>query len=290
LIDPQQILRVLDPTDEVAYEEALTLISQAGEGVFSQLCQALQSSLNPVRTREAAAWVLGDLHFAHAASVLIDTAQDSNSSDRLRATISSVLGRVDDPAVPDALATLARDPFSDVRRAAVNALHEHPGDRPLPVVIGALRDPESSVRSAAAYALEAFDSSRSIGPLMEALRDPDPAVRGNAASSLAAQQAEVAAPSLCQLTSDVFPYPRSSAAAALGTLEYQPAVSRLCELLQDPVQSVRRAAIRSLERLENADSRDAVADAVQDSDAEVQTCAERLLQVLEQRSLAHSTR
>ncbi len=284
MIDVQRILKSLDPTDEEAYEEALNEISRGGEGVFPQLCQALQSPLNPMSVREAAAWVLGDLHFTHAATVLIQVAQDRGTSDRLRATLCTVLARVEEPQVSRALISLARDPFADVRRAAVTALHEHPEADALPVILSALRDPESSVRSSAAYALEAFDSSRSIGPLMDALRDPDPGVRGNAATSLSVLHAEVAAPALLQITSDPFPYPRSAAAMALGTLRYQAAVTRLCELLGDKHETtVRRAAIRSLERLENVQSLAAVRAAEADADAEVRTGAERLRMLLESR-------
>ncbi|MEV6601297.1 HEAT repeat domain-containing protein [Actinoplanes sp. NPDC051346] len=147
-----------------------------------------------------------------------------------------------------ALEQALRNPFEDVRAAAVGFL----GDRGDGDAVGELAahvdDPTPRIRSAIAYALGQLGGAEAITLLRRLAEDPERGVRQRAQAALGALGGADALDPILALADDPAPERRVEAAKALSrAVESDPrAAQRIIALIGDPEATVRAASVSAL--------------------------------------------
>jgi HEAT repeat protein len=278
---------IRQPPDEYALHEVFKAVDQVnrvgrGDEVAAPLIGLLDDSDSVLRVRAARA--LGRLHADPQLVVQALIKEHTDRKVQYFATVSlGQIGPTDDRVVP-ALVRLLKDPFPEVRGAAVSALQEMgpAAADAVPALIAALDD--KSMR------LEVTDTLAGMGPsakaaapaLIELLKTASGYDRLNAAQALwkIDENIDVVVPALIQALSDPYLPVRSEAAAALGEIgprardaipaliaarDYKPMPQPKAELPEPQTRQlavvtkmpdaeyyprVRDAAIRALSRIE----------------------------------------
>lgn len=139
--------------------EAAEALVKIGEPAVQPVVAGLSSS--PVLATET----LGRLRSSAAVEPLARALKDRDPDVRVAA--AKALGAIRDRrAVEPLAAVLRRDKAAVVRQAAVQALHEIPGERALPALVDALADPDAGVREAARN-LGAFNADAALAAAFE---------------------------------------------------------------------------------------------------------------------------
>ncbi|MCC6905918.1 MAG: HEAT repeat domain-containing protein [Anaerolineae bacterium] len=187
-IELQRVIRrtldELQTDDMEARRAALDRLVRIGPDALPVLLVALMT--RDERTREAAAWALGELGDTRAVPELLRRLHEEQSA-LVRDAVTWALELIGDArAIPELLVALAHDEESVVRDGCAEALSAIGGGDALPGLFDALQSPDPEVRQAAVWALGnlcACDIS-AVPHLTRALDDSDGRVRWIAAWAL----------------------------------------------------------------------------------------------------------
>jgi HEAT repeat protein len=215
-----------------------TLVLVSGLGVMGPL--SMSSRAETVAPRQ-----LQDSENNRQLAILIARLKSQNWRDRSEA--ASMLGRggaIAKPAVPS-LVQLVKDPVSEVRIMAIDALLRLGEERQL---LPFLDDADPTTRLEVAFGLSMMEKNLDeiVPKMVPFLQDPDPMIRMLAADILGhtGTFATVAVPHLLPLLQDPNPKVRARAIYALGRVGE---LSSLVSLIRDPdvqwVQSTLRDAL-----------------------------------------------
>ena len=185
------------------------VVSAAKSALISFGREAVPHLLGVLRTRAE------NVHLPPSATV---------TEDREVARRNSVVGAAMDvladlmavEAIPEIAAFLEDD---DLRGSASSALVKF-GPAATPALMEALKNPKSEVRVAAANALKSTLDKRAVKALLEALKDENKEVVAAAASALGAMKAREAVPQLSKLLADPDERIRTSVLDALNNIAY----------------------------------------------------------------------
>jgi len=137
------------------------------------------------------------------------------ASPRVQAAILGALGGRKDPRAVDVLVHYTKNRNVEVRKKAVAALAELPGDRAVPTLVAALSDPSEEVRAVAAGALGKRKDKSSTDKLLKLMEKKDAA----AATALGA----VGTPELARKMAEMIgAVPDGLLATALGEMIKRP--------------------------------------------------------------------
>lgn len=150
------------------------------------------------------------------------------------------------PLLP-ALIRRLKDQDEAMRTAAVWRLSQKPHDpRAVAPLVEAFKDPSSNVRASAANALRDFPAALAGETLIASLRDADPLVRQGAAKALGGVRDPRASGPLAAAASQPDETLRANALRALGEIGGPEVVAPLVAALKDPVVTVRAVAAEAL--------------------------------------------
>ena len=234
---------------------------------------------------------------AHSARSLGKLRRQANAAQRLRDETTLAVLRSDAAIVP--LIQALRDPTSQVRAQAAEALREFSAPAALPALLSMLQDPDEEVRSAAALAsgdlgapeslpvllenlrhgsrgqrqqaavsLRYLENTAVVAALMEALGDPNRAVQSEAAISLGHLGDPQAVPALIDAmgASNIMDEERrglrENLVNALGSMGDRRAVPALVRALDDYDKHVRDAGLLALAKLGGSQAEDALINLV----------------------------
>ncbi len=211
------------------------------KGYVEDEIEALESHL-PWR-RATAAYSLGDMASAAAASALLDALFDPHRAVRSSAVRSlGRLGVVDEvEPIVDALVN------GHVPRAVAGQALLSIGPGALPRLCGLLAHPQAEIRAAVAELIGLLGSASEAPGLVERLQDTSAEVRAKAARALGRLGDEDAATHLRHALEDRIPFVRVSAAVALGAIGDREAAPLLLKQARedrfDPAQAAARALV-----------------------------------------------
>ncbi len=193
------VARMAEGHRDQAERDAEALIS-AGVDTWEALA-AEAGKDRPVERRMAALWFLSRLGGPRAIEPLLAALTDN--APEVRAEAARDMGVLrDDAAIAPLAAALERDPNTDVRAMAANALGSFPSVGAAAALSKALRrsgeDPK--IRGMAAEGLALAGGKMAVEPLIEALSDPSPEVRFWAAVGLGGLGDTAALPALRRLS------------------------------------------------------------------------------------------
>jgi hypothetical protein len=149
-----------------------------------------------------------------------------------------------------AIYSLAHDPDTKVRSAAMMALSQLATPTAARLLHAALADEDDRVRANAVEALER-DPAMTHDPEVHArLHDDDNRTRGNAAKALLKHGVREAAETICRMLRDDDPQDRASALWVVGEMHLAPLVKRVTEMADgDPDPDIRHRARDVLDAL-----------------------------------------
>ncbi len=197
--------------------------------------------------RSAAAEGLARLGPAASAAVpRLAKALMEDKHDWTRRNCAAALGLVGDLRGRDALASALKDPFNDVRGAAVEAIARLGGPQAPATLMPALKDASPSVRLAAVRSLGSLKARTSARAIVGMLRDENHEISSSAVYALGQIGDPDTAEALAEVAKSEKSTMRSLAATALGEIESPRVVEPLIGLLSDPDSATRHYAARSL--------------------------------------------
>lgn len=247
------LIRALeDESRQVRRQAALSLGQLKVAQARPLLLQALQDWHHDVR--EAAVQALGALSDPQDLPTLRALVADPDI--RVRTAVLQVLAHAGDW---QCLMEACQDPFTDIRRTAIQMLGEIRCTQALPLLLEKLQeDNEATVRAMAVWSLAEMAVPEVLEPLLQALQDPAVEVRWAAVEALAQlKNPQAVEPLLHILTVDSQTYLvdmrlQQLAISALGELGDLRAVPCLIQSVLKPSwgdQEIRRLALQALVRL-----------------------------------------
>jgi HEAT repeat protein len=208
---------------------------------------SLLSDAGPAWRRASAAFRLGDIGNAQAASALITALRDRDRDVRIAAARS--LGRLriaEAGAELVAAAAERRVPEALVRWALLQI-----GAPVLPELRALLASPDERERAAALQLIGLLGGPSDAGAVRERLRDGSALVRTQAARALGRLGGERDLPALIEALEDRIAAVRAAAATALGYLRDRRALDALLEHAEaDPIFEVARECARAVARID----------------------------------------
>ena len=174
-----------------------------------------------------------------------------------------------DPRMIAALTLALKDPDTEVREAAMQALARMRDPSVFEPLVQALSDSSADVREHAAQALGQLKDKRAIQPLTNAMKDANASVREQSAFALGQLRDASAVPALTNAMKDENASVREQAAFALGQIRDRSAVPALTTALTDSNDSVREQAVFALGQLRDASAIDGLVKALRDPKPDV---------------------
>jgi HEAT repeat protein len=167
--------------------------------------------------RAAASRALERLDRRRDRDFLCERLTSADARDRIEAVYG--LGAVYDPDVIPALVGALRDPYEDVRAAAVRVLAERKDERGLSPIAQCLDDPSALVRRHAVDALGRFADRRVVPLLLTMLKERDVEIVAPALRALGLCRDAEAEPAIAPLLAHPSPVVRAAAVEALAQLD-----------------------------------------------------------------------
>lgn len=214
--------------------------------------------------REAAAAAIAEMEATDLAAFLpqfLNLLRDPNAW--IRATAATILQRIPDAQVREALLEALKDPIEDVRAHAAAALSAFSEPHVMSALLVALEDPSPSVRLAAVRSLKHLEYRGPLDPFVRLLDTDNEELREAVADTLAhlARDVQALIRALSDLSGEVG---RRGAVHALAQRQEEEATEALCAFLRDPSARVREAAARALGRRPGACALNALLSALND--------------------------
>ncbi len=173
-------------TDEIVSSiDAVVAKKNRDKATVAALIQALGAETSEVRTKERAAWALGQLR-AETASKSLLTAVTHKSLLIRSAALNSLIQLRVKAALPNFIEIAKKDPVLSLRQRATLALGLLGSDKAIEPVVQLSSDEREEIRGAAALAMAGLDSSRNdfSEALKDMQKDPSPYVQDRAKKAL----------------------------------------------------------------------------------------------------------
>ena len=183
------------------------------------------------KSREKAAYILGDIRAEEAVEPLISMLDDDYWPIRKAATLS--LGRIGDKRAVEPLINVLKDDHWHVRETAALALGALGDKRAVEPIITALKDGSLNVKCEVVDALGVLGDNRALKPLMDILREDDYILRACTVTSLGKIGDNMAVNALLNSLEDENYFVRVNAANALATIGDEGALPALQEALDN---------------------------------------------------------
>jgi HEAT repeat protein/CHAT domain-containing protein/TolB-like protein len=224
-------------------QNAAWALGNSGEmSAVPDLIELLKDPVSAVR--DSAATSLGRLGDKRAVPALLELLKDTDVwvCGSAAASLRTLGGRPSGPPLYEAL----KDPDVKARRKAARVLAELAEPSAVPSLFEALNDPDQDVRKYAIGALRKIDDRAIVPRLISALKNPDEIVRINSVVRLRQIGGPDALPALMEAAHDVSPGVRDFAVQALGQIAGKKALPQMLTSLKDPEIRVRLTAIKTL--------------------------------------------
>ena len=214
---------------------------------------------------------------ANSARSLGKLRRQANAAQRLRDETTLAFLRSDAAIVP--LIQALRDPTSEVRVQAAEALREFSAPAALPALLPMLQDPDEEVRSAAALASGDLGAPESLPVLLENLRHGSRGQRQQAAFCLRNLEDAAVVPALMEALGDPSRAVQREAAVSLGHLGDPQAVPALIDalgasnIMDEERRGLRENLVKALGSMGDRRSVPALIRALKDYDKHVRDAA-----------------
>jgi serine/threonine-protein kinase len=184
----------------------------------------------------------------------------------VRVHIIDVLSRFNQPDVARALEEQLKDRNKAVRKAALVAVENMPGDRNIALLCTLLRDPDLEARSKAIELVVKARHPDTMKHLIEVLRDESEDARRAAVEVLNGIADVATLKYLLAALEDQDWWVRSRASDALAKIGGPKVMDAVLQLVRDPSENIRRAAIEILNQTKDERAVEHLMAATQDKD------------------------
>ncbi|MBM4197207.1 MAG: serine/threonine protein kinase [Gammaproteobacteria bacterium] len=245
---------------------------------FSALIEVLKAARNRLNARELLrrgydleprekSAVFGIFHEIATAELVPDLLARLDGKDAaVRVHIIGVLARFNRPDVARALEEQLRDRNKAVRKCALIAVENMPGERNVALLCGMLRDPDFETRGKAVDLIVQARHPDTMKHLAEVMRDEAEDTRRAAVEVLNGIADVATLKYLLAALEDQDWWVRSRASDAMAKIGGPKVMDAVLQLVRDPDENIRRAAIEILNQTKDERAVDHLAAATKDKD------------------------